>query len=178
MLPAGQTFLLILYTNLFYKALFRSLRCSAKREALEQNRQGQEFIFIWEKSPYNQLLMKQMMITAWQERNNTGIRLGSIFNNRQYCSHTKKSSGVERIQQVSTRSSYFYHKLSSLVVQWSRHMALLAPRTKDMLMSNLASSSVVMWDFIVICLLFSLLVDRRQIMVSMPKGGIQCSSAT
>ena len=130
------------------------------------------------KSPYNQLLMKQMMITAWQERNNTGIRLGSIFNNRYYCSHTKKSSGVERIQQVSTRSSYFYHKLSSLAVQLSRHMTLLAPRTKDMLMSNLASSSVVMWDFIVICLLFSLLVDRRQIMVSMPKGGIQCSSAT
>jgi hypothetical protein len=30
-----------------------------------------------------------------------------------------------------------------------------------MLMSNLASSSVVMWDFIVIYLLFSLLVDRR-----------------
>jgi hypothetical protein len=40
-------------------------------------------------------------------------------------------------------------------------MALLAPRTKDMLMSNLASCFVVMWDFIVICLLFSLLVDRR-----------------
>jgi hypothetical protein len=35
MLPAGQTFLLILYTSLFYKALFRSLRCSAKIEALE-----------------------------------------------------------------------------------------------------------------------------------------------
>jgi hypothetical protein len=34
-LPTGQTFLLILYTNLFYKALFRSLHCSAKREALE-----------------------------------------------------------------------------------------------------------------------------------------------
>jgi hypothetical protein len=34
------------------------------------------------KSPYNELLMKQMMIPAWQERNNTGIRLGSIFNNR------------------------------------------------------------------------------------------------
>jgi hypothetical protein len=30
-----------------------------------------------------------------------------------------------------------------------------------MLMSNLASSSVVMWDFIVIYLLFSLLIDRR-----------------
>jgi hypothetical protein len=43
-LPAGQIFLLILYTNLFYKALFRSLHCSAKREALEYNRQGQEFI--------------------------------------------------------------------------------------------------------------------------------------
>jgi hypothetical protein len=40
-------------------------------------------------------------------------------------------------------------------------MTLLAPRTKDMLMSNLASSSVVMWDFIVIYLLFSLLIDRR-----------------
>jgi hypothetical protein len=37
-------------------------------------------------------------------------------------------------------------------------MTLLAPRTKNMLMSNLASSSVVMWDFIVICLLFLLLV--------------------
>jgi hypothetical protein len=34
-LPAGQTFLLILYTKLFYIALFRSLLCSAKREALE-----------------------------------------------------------------------------------------------------------------------------------------------
>jgi hypothetical protein len=30
-----QTFLLILYTILFYKALFRSLHCSAKRESLE-----------------------------------------------------------------------------------------------------------------------------------------------
>jgi hypothetical protein len=34
-LPAGQTFLLVLYTNLFYKALFLSLHCSTKREALE-----------------------------------------------------------------------------------------------------------------------------------------------
>jgi hypothetical protein len=34
-LPTGQPFLLILYTNLFYKALFRSLHCSAKREALK-----------------------------------------------------------------------------------------------------------------------------------------------
>jgi hypothetical protein len=34
-LPTGQTFLLILYTILFYKALFRSLHCSPKREALE-----------------------------------------------------------------------------------------------------------------------------------------------
>jgi hypothetical protein len=40
-------------------------------------------------------------------------------------------------------------------------MDLSAPRTNDMLMSNLASSSVVMWDFIVICLLFSLLIDQR-----------------
>jgi hypothetical protein len=40
-------------------------------------------------------------------------------------------------------------------------MTLLDPRTKNMLMSNLASSSVVMWDFIVICLLFLLLVDQR-----------------
>jgi hypothetical protein len=30
-----QTFLLILYTILFYKTLFQSLHCSAKREALE-----------------------------------------------------------------------------------------------------------------------------------------------
>jgi hypothetical protein len=102
-----------------------------------------------------------MMITAWQEQNKTSIRLGSIFNNRYYCSHTKKSSGVERIQQVSTRSSYFYQKLSSLVVYRSIIMDLSAPRTNDMLMSNLASSSVVMWDFIVICLLFSLLIDQR-----------------
>jgi hypothetical protein len=43
-LPAGQTFLLILYTKLFYIALFRSLHCSAKREALEYNRQDQEFL--------------------------------------------------------------------------------------------------------------------------------------
>jgi hypothetical protein len=34
-LLVGQTFLLILYTNLFYKALFRFLHCSAKREALQ-----------------------------------------------------------------------------------------------------------------------------------------------
>jgi hypothetical protein len=34
-LPTGQTVLLILYTNLFYKALFRSLHCLVKREALE-----------------------------------------------------------------------------------------------------------------------------------------------
>jgi hypothetical protein len=33
-LPTGQTFLLILHTNLFYKALFRSLHCSAKKEKL------------------------------------------------------------------------------------------------------------------------------------------------
>jgi hypothetical protein len=33
-LPAGQTFLLILYTKLFYKSLFRSLHCSAKKEKL------------------------------------------------------------------------------------------------------------------------------------------------
>jgi hypothetical protein len=61
-----------------------------------------------------------MMITAWQERNNTGIRLGSIFNNRYYCSHTKKSSGVERIQQVSIRYSYFLSQITitnSLVVK-------------------------------------------------------------
>jgi hypothetical protein len=102
-----------------------------------------------------------MMITAWQGRNNIGIRLGSIFNNRYYCSYTKKSSGVERIQQVSTRSSYFYHKLSSLVVYRSIIMDLPVPRTNDILMPNFTSSSVVMWDFIVICLLFSLVVDQR-----------------
>jgi hypothetical protein len=39
-------------------------------------------------------------------------------------------------------------------------MALLAPRTKDILMPNLASSSVVMWDFVAIFLLFLLLVDQ------------------
>jgi hypothetical protein len=33
-LPAWQTFPLILYTKLFYKALFRSLHCSAKKEKL------------------------------------------------------------------------------------------------------------------------------------------------
>ena len=74
--------------------------------------------------------MKQMMITAWQERNKTSIRLGSNFNNRQYCSHTKKSSGVERIQQVSTRSSYFYHKLSSLVSETIIRGTLKTPNSQ------------------------------------------------
>ena len=177
-LPAGQIFLLILYTNLFYKSLFRSLHCLAKREALEQNRQGQEFIFIWEKSPYNYIFMKQMMITAWQERNKTSIRLGSVFNNRQYYSHTKESSGLRRIQQVSIRSLYFYHKLPSLTVLRSRIVALPTPKTKDKLMPNVALSSVVMWDSMSIFVLFLLLVDQIQVMVSMPWGEIQCSSAT
>jgi hypothetical protein len=39
-------------------------------------------------------------------------------------------------------------------------MAFLAPRTKNMLMSNLATSFVVMWDFVAIFLLFLLLVDQ------------------
>jgi hypothetical protein len=41
-------------------------------------------------------------------------------------------------------------------------MALLVPRTKDILMSNLASSSVMMWDFMAI---FSTLLtsDRSDI---------------
>jgi hypothetical protein len=55
---------------------------------------------------------------------------------------------------------FFYHKLSPLTISWSRLMALLVPRTKDILMPNLASSSVVMWDFMAIFLLFLLLVDQ------------------
>jgi hypothetical protein len=38
--------------------------------------------------------------------------------------------------------------------------ALLVPRTKDILMPNLASSSVLMWDFMAIFLLFLLQVDH------------------
>ena len=66
--PAEQIFLLILYTNLFYKALFRSLHCSAKREALEKNRQGQEFLLSGKKHLIRKLSTKQMEITAWQEQ--------------------------------------------------------------------------------------------------------------
>jgi hypothetical protein len=54
----------------------------------------------------------------------------------------------------------FYHKLSPLTISWSRLMALLVLRTKDILMPNLASSSVVMWNFMAIFLLFLLLVDQ------------------
>jgi hypothetical protein len=34
-LPAGQLFLLVLYTNLFYKTLCQYLHCLEKREALK-----------------------------------------------------------------------------------------------------------------------------------------------
>jgi hypothetical protein len=68
MLPAEQTFLLILYTKLFYKALFQSLHCSAKREALEMNRQGQEFLLSGNNHLIRKLSTKQMEITDWQER--------------------------------------------------------------------------------------------------------------
>jgi hypothetical protein len=41
---------------------------------------------------------------------------------------------------------------------------------KSHIVSNLASSPIVMWDFIVICIIFSLLVDQMKIKVSIPRG--------
>jgi hypothetical protein len=96
---------------------------------------------------------KQMMIIVWQEQKNN-IRLGPVINNRQYYSHTKESSGLGRIQQVSIRYLYFYHKLPSLTILWLRIEALPKPRINDKLMPDVSSSSVVMWDFTTIFLLF------------------------
>jgi hypothetical protein len=47
-LPTGQTFLLILHTNLFYKALFRSLYCSAQKRSFGIEQTRPRIHFIWE----------------------------------------------------------------------------------------------------------------------------------
>jgi hypothetical protein len=79
-LRAGQTFLLILYTKLFDIALFRSLHCSTKRDALEKNIQAQEIVLSGKTHPIAKT--KQIVITDWQERKKTNIRMGPVFNNR------------------------------------------------------------------------------------------------
>ena len=54
-----------------------------------------------------------------------------------------------------------YHKLSSLIGKWSNLYDISASNHNDQIQVNinLASSYVVMWDFIVILQLFLLLVN-------------------
>jgi hypothetical protein len=83
--------------------------------------------------------------------------------------------GVIRTRENTTglhKIFIFYHKLASQTVLWSRIVALPTPRTKDKLMPNVASSSLVMWDFTAIFLASG----RSEVdNVRMPKGEIKCS---
>jgi hypothetical protein len=68
-LPAGQTFLFILYTKLFYIAYVDFFIVQQKEKFWNIIDTAKNSYIIWENHLIAKILTKQMVIIAWQERN-------------------------------------------------------------------------------------------------------------
>ena len=65
-LPAGQTFLLILYTKLFYIAYVDLFIVQQKEKLWNRTNKAKNSYIIWGNHPIAKILTKQMVIIAWQ----------------------------------------------------------------------------------------------------------------